>query len=289
MKATIKYLAIWLLLTVGGFVVAIVVHRVSGSLIPEYNIKESDFKNSALYACIMLLFSQIIPIIVFAKRKYASYSFKFDDRFDSSFSAKKLFLWVAIASVGCLLIEVMNVFNFPILEEWDKALFGEDPEVETSTLVTIIELFSACIFAPLAEETVFRGAIERRLLEKNWNHWYAIIISAVIFAVAHVSVYQFISPFIIVVCWLYYRTRNLWPGILMHVVFNSIACVAQFVGERVSYMPSSADTESLPYSITIPLTLLGIAILYFSVKQIAILTRIRVPLITTANVTGYSV
>jgi len=140
----------------------------------------------------MLLFSQIIPIILFAKRKYASYSFQFANRFDSSFSVKKLFMWAAVASVGCLLIEVMNVFNFPILEEWEKALFGEEPEVETSTMVTIIEFFSVCIFAPLAEEAVFRGAIERRLLEKNWNHWYAIIISAVIFAVAHMSVYQFI-------------------------------------------------------------------------------------------------
>lgn len=262
-----------------------VVHRVSGSLIPEYNIKESDFENSALYACIMLLFSQIIPIILFAKRKYASYSFKFANRFDSSFSVKKLFMWAAVASVGCLLIEVMNVFNFPILEEWDKALFGEEPEVETSTMVTIIEFFSVCIFAPLAEEAVFRGAIERRLLEKNWNHWYAIIISAVIFAVAHMSVYQFISPFIIVICWLYYRTRNLWPGILMHVVFNTIASVAQVVGEFVSDKPLSAKTVSLPIGITIPLTLLGIVILYYSVKQIANLTRIRVPMLTTANVT----
>lgn len=285
MKATIKYLAIWLLLTVGGFVVAIVVLKISGLLIPEYNIKESDFENSALYACIMLLFSQILPIILFAKRKYASYSFKFANRFDSSFSVKKLFLWVAVASIGCLLIEVMNVFNFPILEEWDKALFGEEPEVETSTLVTIIEFFSVCIFAPLAEEAVFRGAIERRLLEKNWNHWYAIIISAVIFAVAHMSIYQFISPFIIVICWLYYRTRNLWPGILMHVVFNTIASVAQVVGEFVSDKPLSAKTVSLPIGITIPLTLLGIVILYYSVKQIANLTRIRVPMLTTANVT----
>ena len=285
MKATIKYLAILLLLTVGGFVVAIVVHKIFGLLIPEYNIKESDFENSALYACIMLLFSQIIPIILFAKRKYASYSFKFANRFDSSFSVKKLFMWAAVASVGCLLIEVMNVFNFPILEEWDKALFGEEPEVDTSTMVTIIEIFSVCIFAPLAEEAVFRGAIERRLLEKNWNHWYAIIISAVIFAVAHMSIYQFISPFIIVICWLYYRTRNLWPGILMHVVFNTIASVAQVVGEFVSDKPLSAKTVSLPYSITIPLTLLGIAILYYSVKQIAIITRIRVPMLTTAEVT----
>lgn len=285
MKATIKYLAILLLLTVGGFCVAMVVHRVSGSLIPEYNIKESDFENSALYACIMLLFSQIIPIILFAKRKYASYSFQFANRFDSSFSVKKLFMWAAVASVGCLLIEVMNVFNFPILEEWDKALFGEEPEVETSTMVTIIEFFSVCIFAPLAEEAVFRGAIERRLLEKNWNHWYAIIISAVIFAVAHMSVYQFISPFIIVICWLYYRTRNLWPGILMHVVFNTIASVAQVVGEFVSDKPLSAKTVSLPIGITIPLTLLGIVILYYSVKQIANLTRIRVPMLTTAEVT----
>ena len=285
MKATIKYLAILLLLTVGGFCVAIVVHRVSGSLIPEYNIKESDFENSALYACIMLLFSQIIPIILFAKRKCASYSFQFANRFDSSFSVKKLFMWAAVASVGCLLIEVMNVFNFPTLEEWDKALFGEEPEVETSTMVTIIEFFSVCIFAPLAEEAVFRGAIERRLLEKNWNHWYAIIISAVIFAVAHMSVYQFISPFIIVICWLYYRTRNLWPGILMHVVFNTIASVAQVVGEFVSDKPLSAKTVSLPIGITIPLTLLGIVILYYSVKQIAIITRIRVPMLTTAEVT----
>ena len=285
MKATIKYLAIWLLLTVGGFCVAMVVHRVSGSLIPKYNIKESDFENSALYAGIMLLFSQIIPIILFAKRKYASYSFQFANRFDSSFSVKKLFMWAAVASVGCLLIEVMNVFNFPILEEWDKALFGEEPEVETSTMVTIIEFFSVCIFAPLAEEAVFRGAIERRLLEKNWNHWYAIIISAVIFAVAHMSVYQFISPFIIVICWLYYRTRNLWPGILMHVVFNTIASVAQVVGEFVSDKPLSAKTVSLPIGITIPLTLLGIVILYYSVKQIAIITRIRVPMLTTAEVT----
>lgn len=285
MKATIKYLAILLLLTVGGFCVAMVVHRVSGSLIPEYNIKESDLENSALYACIMLLFSQIIPIILFAKRKYASYSFQFANRFDSSFSVKKLFMWAAVASVGCLLIEVMNVFNFPILEEWDKALFGEEPEVETSTMVTIIEFFSVCIFAPLAEEAVFRGAIERRLLEKNWNHWYAIIISAVIFAVAHMSVYQFISPFIIVICWLYYRTRNLWPGILMHVVFNTIASVAQVVGEFVSDKPLSAKTVSLPIGITIPLTLLGIVILYYSVKQIANLTRIRVPMLTTAEVT----
>ena len=285
MKATIKYLAIWLLLTVGGFCVAMVVHRVSGSLIPKYNIKESDFENSALYACIMLLFSQIIPIILFAKRKYASYSFQFANRFDGSFSVKKLFMWAAVASVGCLLIEVMNVFNFPILEEWNKALFGEEPEVETSTMVTIIEFFSVCIFAPLAEEAVFRGAIERRLLEKNWNHWYAIIISAVIFAVAHMSVYQFISPFIIVICWLYYRTRNLWPGILMHVVFNTIASVAQVVGEFVSDKPLSAKTVSLPIGITIPLTLLGIVILYYSVKQIAIITRIRVPMLTTAEVT----
>ena len=274
-----------LLLTVGGFVVAIVVHKISGLLIPEYNIKESDFENSALYACIMLLFSQILPIIVFAKRKYASYSFKFANRFDSSFSVKKLFMWAAVASVGCLLIEVMNVFNFPILEEWDKALFGEEPEVETSTMVTIIEFFSVCIFAPLAEEAVFRGAIERRLLEKNWNHWYAIIISAVIFAVAHMSIYQFISPFIIVICWLYYRTRNLWPGILMHVVFNTIASVAQVVGEFVSDKPLSAKTVPLPIGITIPLTLLGIVILYYSVKQIANLTRIRMPMLTTANVT----
>ena len=49
--------------------------------------------------------------------------------------------------------------------------------------------------------------------------------------------------------------------------------------------PLSAKTVSLPIGTTIPLTLLGIVILYYSVKQIANLTRIRVPMLTTAEVT----
>ncbi len=281
MKAVVKYLSIWALLTLGGFLLTIIILRVASLLIPEYTFKVSDLENYTLHASILMIFSQILPIIVFVKRKYASYSLKFNYHFGDKFSLKKLFLWVAVASVGCFIIEAMNVFNFLIFGEWDKAVLGDEPQIEVSALGSIIGLVSGCIFAPLAEEAIFRGAIERSLLEKNWNHWYAILITAVLFAIPHCTFYQLISPFNIVICWIYYRTRNLWPGILMHVIFNSMALLPQYLEELVSGKSISGEMTSLPFSITVPLTLVGIAILYCSVKQIAVITRTRIPIITT--------
>lgn len=82
------------------------------------------------------------------------------------------------------------------------------------------------ILAVFAEELVFRGYILGNLLERG-NQWYALLVSAVLFALAHIS-----NTSINVVAMLnlvlagvllglnYIYTRNLWFGILFHFGWN---------------------------------------------------------------------
>ena len=84
------------------------------------------------------------------------------------------------------------------------------------------------LLAPVCEELVFRGAVLRTLLRwKPANHWLAIAISAVLFALIHVNPAQMPHAFVVglLLGWLYYRTDSVVPGVVYHWINNSIAYV----------------------------------------------------------------
>ncbi|MBO4660965.1 MAG: CPBP family intramembrane metalloprotease [Prevotella sp.] len=85
------------------------------------------------------------------------------------------------------------------------------------------------IFVPVAEELVFRGAILRTLLNffNKDIHWVAIVLSAIIFGTVHMNMAQGIHAGLIglLIGWMYYRTRSVIPGIVLHWVNNSVAYV----------------------------------------------------------------
>lgn len=85
------------------------------------------------------------------------------------------------------------------------------------------------ILAPLAEEVVFRGAILRTLLDmmSKKNHWVAIMISAALFGVVHGNTAQFVNALLmgLLLGWMFFRTKSLVPGILLHWVNNTVAYV----------------------------------------------------------------
>ena len=86
---------------------------------------------------------------------------------------------------------------------------------------------AVCIFAPLVEELVFRGAILRVLLEGTSRHWVAIFISSVMFALAHFNPAQMPHAFCLglLLGWMYYRTGSIVPGVVLHWVNNTLAYV----------------------------------------------------------------
>lgn len=84
------------------------------------------------------------------------------------------------------------------------------------------------IIAPLAEEVVFRGAILRSLLEKFSKPWIAIAISALLFALIHLNPAQLPHAFVVglLLGWMYWRTGSIIPGVLLHVVNNTVSYIS---------------------------------------------------------------
>ncbi len=87
-----------------------------------------------------------------------------------------------------------------------------------------IALMFTCVIAPLLEEMLFRGVILRSFL-LQYSRTAAIIGSSVLFGIAHLNLYQFVTALIagLILGWLYERTRSLWPCILLHAANNTFA------------------------------------------------------------------
>ena len=80
--------------------------------------------------------------------------------------------------------------------------------------------FRVCLLAPLAEEGVFRGMVQRRAQPLGREQ--AILLQAMLFALQHGSVAAMVYA---LVCglglgWLADRTGHLWPGMLLHSANN---------------------------------------------------------------------
>lgn len=80
------------------------------------------------------------------------------------------------------------------------------------------------IAAPILEELIFRGVILKNFLKKHKPMW-AIFWSAFLFGVFHLNPWQFLAAFLIglIIGWLYYKTKSIWPGIFVHFLNNSIS------------------------------------------------------------------
>ena len=82
------------------------------------------------------------------------------------------------------------------------------------------------IFAPIFEEWLCRGMVLRGLLTRMKPAW-AIVISALFFAVIHMNPWQALNAFAIglVMGYVYYKTGSLWLTMLIHFVNNGTAVV----------------------------------------------------------------
>ena len=88
-------------------------------------------------------------------------------------------------------------------------------------------VLSIALLAPVLEELLFRGAIQGQLQAAGQKPWTAIIVSSLIFGVVHMNPAQIPFAFLLGMLfgWLYYRTGSLLPGIIGHVLNNSVAAI----------------------------------------------------------------
>jgi uncharacterized protein len=92
----------------------------------------------------------------------------------------------------------------------------------------------AVVFAPFVEEIFFRGFLFQGLRQKyGWVR--AILLSSVIFAVAHLDPASLIPTFIlgVVIAYLFHRSNSIWPGIILHFFVNGTSLCAIFASTRL--------------------------------------------------------
>jgi len=97
-------------------------------------------------------------------------------------------------------------------------------------VVLAIFFFTASIAAPIFEETIFRGFLLPSL-NRYLPVWGAIIVSSLVFALAHLSFSEVLplTTLGLVLGFVYSRSRNLLSSILLHSLWNSGTLLSLFV------------------------------------------------------------
>lgn len=94
------------------------------------------------------------------------------------------------------------------------------PKVTMYLMIAFIPAFS--------EELAYRGIIQSGLL-KIMHSRQAVVITALLFAIIHMSLISFVwlLPFALFLGWLRQRMETLWYGIIIHFFFNATTCTLE--------------------------------------------------------------
>ncbi len=144
------------------------------------------------------------------------------------FQAGVAFSWILLLSfvifgANALYGYLIQTFHLP-LQTNDQVILMFSKNAPLTTYATLIV---AVFVAPVCEEVFFRGFVFAGLLRGMPVGW-AIILSALIFAVAHGDPGSFAVLLIIglALAFLRWRTKSLWPGIILHTLNNGGAALA---------------------------------------------------------------
>jgi membrane protease YdiL (CAAX protease family) len=117
---------------------------------------------------------------------------------------------------------LFNHLKIPIQEHDLLKIMGSMPQVWLRWAIVL----AAVVFAPLAEETFFRGCIQTLLRYTTNSAWLSVIITSALFALVH-DKFEWLPMFFLGLClgYIYERTANLWMCIIIHALFNLTSIV----------------------------------------------------------------
>ena len=101
---------------------------------------------------------------------------------------------------------------------------------DSSPIGFAINFVMLAIFPALCEEFLFRGALQKILIERTRNFHIAIIISGVLFSVIHGDVYGFFPRAVLGILfgYLVYWGGSIWYSVAAHFLFNGMQAVGMY-------------------------------------------------------------
>lgn len=134
------------------------------------------------------------------------------------------------AQFVCSIVMAVIAFAFPeVFKDYEKLMEGVDIHV----LPAWATLFIVAVWAPLAEEIVFRAMIFRTL-RKGFAFWPAAVLSGIAFGVYHMNLIQgvYASLLGILLAYIYEKTNSLLGVYLFHLSFNLMNYGISFIQQQ---------------------------------------------------------
>ena len=125
--------------------------------------------------------------------------------------------WSVLGGVSVMWLGEFVTSSLAFLPDWMEATF-------TNMSGSVMGFISLAVLGPVLEELLFRGAVTKELL-KRYKPGTAIVLSGLLFGLFHINPAQVVGAMIsgFFFAWLYYRTRSLVPGIVLHILNNGLA------------------------------------------------------------------
>ena len=198
------------------------------------------------YSMLIVYPVSFIPPMLYAARKSQGNSlfepgFKLNSSHFGPFKAWQIVLITILLSFATMMAaDWPNYLNFEATSRisWLKSFY--DVMMESLSKVTGGPFWSSflltAIFAPIFEEWLCRGMVLRGLLTRMKPAW-AIVISALFFALIHMNPWQALNAFIIgvVMGYVYFKTGSLLLTMLIHFVNNGTAVICAQIPSLEQY------------------------------------------------------
>jgi len=229
------------------------------------------------YGMIIVYPVQFLPAMVYVAHKSQRNSL-FEVGYKLNSNNFGPYQWWAIGLITVALT-FSTMLSADLPNYWNFKLTTSSPFMKNlyDTFVSLMEQMTGgpfwssflvtAIFAPIFEEWMCRGVVLRGLLTKMKPGW-AIVVSALFFALIHMNPWQALNAFIIglVMGYVYYKTGSLLLTMLIHFVNNGTAVIAsQFsTGEEADFWIQMMDRSTYMVVYVLALAALAACIWAFS-------------------------
>lgn len=169
--------------------------------------------------------------------------------FGRRINGKALFLIVLILIISLPFVNLLTELNAKIhipIESFENYFRKLEDQTESlmMTLVKaenvgalLVNIFMIAIIPAFGEELVFRGLIQKHFTDLFKNGHVAILVTAIIFSLAHFQVYSFLPRFFLglILGYAFYYGKSLWYPMMAHLTNN-------FLGVLYYYMFMNKET-----------------------------------------------
>jgi uncharacterized protein len=141
-----------------------------------------------------------------------------------------------------------------------KAFIASD-----TTQTFLINILIVAIFPAIAEELLFRGALQSFLILCFKNIHVAVVLGAAIFSAFHGQVYGFLPRWVLgmILGYLFASSRSIWPGVFAHFVNNVLTLIVTHFALEKSSLAFLHDDYHFPIFVVLGSVIACLAVLYY--------------------------